>query len=179
MFPVDSRYNGDSAEEAGFWSQVVQDLNASTYTFEKVTSLRLIFLTCKMDIMIPHSRMLLEIKYSWQIEGTQSIFISPSHPRGIFVGKLLIKKPLIPFKLNRSSLTNLLSYNKKSKSILCQTFADWQRAFHPRLSHIGVWSTRVVNKYECGCAPSYILAPHYSALTRIQICLGFGNLIEC
>ena len=74
MFPIDIRYNGDSAEVAGFWSQVVQDLNASTYTFEKVTSLRLIFLTCKMSIMIPHSRMLLEIKYPWQIEGTQSIF---------------------------------------------------------------------------------------------------------
>ena len=138
VFPIDSRYNGDSAEAVGFWSQVVQDLNASTYTFEKVTSLRLSFLSCKMGIMIPHSRMLLEIKYSWQIEGTQSMFISPSHPRGIFVGKLLNKKPLIPFKLNRSSLMNLLSCNKKNNSILCQTLADQQRAFHPRLSHVGV-----------------------------------------
>lgn len=46
-----------------FWSQVVQDSNPSTCASEKVTSLSLNFLNCKVGIVIPNSKMLLELKF--------------------------------------------------------------------------------------------------------------------
>lgn len=88
--------------------------------------------------MVLHCRMVWELKYSWHIDDTQPIFIFFFHPRGNFVGKLLIKNHQFPLKINRSLLTNLVSYSNKSKYTICQVFADLERASHQRPSQIRV-----------------------------------------